>query len=265
MVRVLVLLVALTITPACIAADDPLTMLAPTGTLRAVFIATNPVQAVTDAATGEVRGPAAALTAELARRAGVPYTIAGVSGVQVVIDSVLDGTADIGFLAFDAARAQLVEFSQPYALGQNSYIVAADSPIQTVQEADRAGIRIGVNRGDAGDAFLTSTLKAATLVRSEGNVSDAVVAALLSGELHAFAGNRMRLYTAAQMNPGLRLVRDNFYAVEQTVIQAPGNDRLLGLVNRTIDEARVSGLIADAIGEADLQGVDVAPPVNRPL
>ena len=39
--------------------------LAPTGTLRAYFIATNPVQGRVDAKTGETSGPAADLTREL--------------------------------------------------------------------------------------------------------------------------------------------------------------------------------------------------------
>jgi hypothetical protein len=37
-----------------------------TGTLRATYIATNPVQASIDPASNEVRGPAAALARELA-------------------------------------------------------------------------------------------------------------------------------------------------------------------------------------------------------
>ena len=49
--------------------------LVPTGTLRATFIAGNPVQAVTDAKTGAVSGPAADLGSELARRLNVPFTI----------------------------------------------------------------------------------------------------------------------------------------------------------------------------------------------
>jgi hypothetical protein len=55
---------------------------------------------------------------------------------------------------------------------------------------DRAGMRIGVGARDAGDHFLTRTLKAATLVRNDGGVGDAVVKALLAGELDAYAGNR---------------------------------------------------------------------------
>jgi hypothetical protein len=49
-------------------------LLAPTGTLRSSFIATNPVQGRVDAKTGEATGPAADLTRELARRLGVVGT-----------------------------------------------------------------------------------------------------------------------------------------------------------------------------------------------
>src|SRR6266487_4562061 len=62
-------------------ADDSAKVLAPTGTLRAAYIATNPVQASVDPATKEVRGPAAEITRELAKRAGVPFTVTGAKGV----------------------------------------------------------------------------------------------------------------------------------------------------------------------------------------
>jgi hypothetical protein len=47
------------------------TVLAPTGTLRATFIVTNPVQGRVDARTGATTGPAPDLVRELARRLGV--------------------------------------------------------------------------------------------------------------------------------------------------------------------------------------------------
>ena len=87
--------------------------LVPAGTLRATFIGGNPVQAVTDAKSGEVTGPATDLARELARRLNVPFVIKGVPGVQPVIDSVKNGEAEIGFVAFDPVRAAQVDFSQP--------------------------------------------------------------------------------------------------------------------------------------------------------
>src|SRR5258708_30459299 len=79
--------------------------LAPTGTLRATFLGTNPVQGRVDSTTGAVSGPAEELTRELARRLGVPFTITPAGGVRAGIHSLKNHTADIGFLAFDATRA----------------------------------------------------------------------------------------------------------------------------------------------------------------
>jgi len=244
-------------------ADDVARSLAPTGTLRAVYIATNPVQASVDPATKEVRGPAAEIARELGKRAGVPVTVSGARGVEGVIEAVKNGSADIGFVAFDPVRAEQVDFSQNYALAQNTYLVPENSLIRSVADVDRAGVRIGVGARDAGDYFLTRTLKAATLVRNDGGVGEAVLKALLAGELDAYAGNRMRLHEAAKRTPGLRLVPDNFYGVEQAVIVPKDEAARLAIIDGFIDEARASGFIADAITRAGLVGVDVAPSGSR--
>jgi len=258
MIRIgLVLAVVAAILPA--RADEAASVLAPTGTLRAAYIASNPVQGFVDPASGQVRGPAADITRELATRAGVPFTVSGAKGVEGVLEPVKNGAADIGFLAFDPARAAQVDYAQNYSLAQNSYIVAENSPIRSVADADRAGVRIGVGARDAGDYFLTKALKNAALKRNEGGISDAIVKALLAGELDAYAGNRMRLHEAAQKTPGLRLVTDNFYGVEQAIIVPKGDAAKLAIIDRFIDEARASGLIADSIKRAGLVGVDVAP------
>ena len=260
--RLAALLFALT--AACGAhANDLAKDLAPTSTLRATYIATNPVQAFVDPVTKEVRGPAAEIARELAKRAGVPLTISGANGVQGVIDSVKNDAADIGFVAFDPVRAAQVDFAQNYALAQNTYLVPENSPIKLVADADRAGIRIGVAARDAGDYFLTRTLKNAELKRNEGGNLDVALKQLAAGEIDAYAGNRMRLHGAAQKTPGLRLVADNFYGVEQAVIVPKGNAARLAIIEKVIDEARASGLIAAAISRANLIGVDVAPPGPR--
>ncbi len=100
--------------------------LAPTGTLRAAFLRTNPVQGRIDPQTKSVSGPVADLVQELARRLGIPYAIIPAADARAVIDLLKANTADVGFLAFDAPRAAEVDFSRPYALMQNSYIVRAD-------------------------------------------------------------------------------------------------------------------------------------------
>src|SRR5690349_21866601 len=81
--------------------------LAPTGTLRATFLSGNPVQATVDASTGAISGPAADIVKELARRAGVPYTITPSNGAKELIERLNAHTADIGFLAWEIGRAHV--------------------------------------------------------------------------------------------------------------------------------------------------------------
>jgi polar amino acid transport system substrate-binding protein len=65
--------------------------LAPTGTLRAVYLGTNPAQALRDASTGEIRGPAYELARELARRNNVPLEFKPIASPPAVIEAVKNG------------------------------------------------------------------------------------------------------------------------------------------------------------------------------
>src|SRR5262249_18386181 len=150
------------------------------------------------------------------------------------------------------------DFSQTYALAQNTYVVLDNSPLKKSSEIDKAGTNVGVGERDAGDYFLTRTLKNATLVRNPGGNLEIAVKQLQSGEIAAYAANRQRLTELIARVPGLRILPDNFYGVEQAVIVKKGNKPLLEFVQRQIDDARSSGLIAGAIKRANLAGVDVA-------
>src|SRR5580692_651538 len=121
--------------------------LAPTGTLRAVFLGSNPVQGRVDPQTGAVSGPVADLVKELARRLGVPYVVIPAPDARHVIDTLKAQAADIGFLAFDAMRAEEVDFSHPYAVMYNTYLVRADSSIQKAGEVDAKGVRVATVQG----------------------------------------------------------------------------------------------------------------------
>jgi polar amino acid transport system substrate-binding protein len=237
--------------------------LAPSGTLRAAFIGTNPVQGKVDATSGEVRGPAADLTRALAQQLGVPFLIAPAQSAAAVIEAVKSRSADIGFVAFDPTRAEQVDFSQPYLLAHNSYIVRVDSALASSQDVDRPNIRIGVGERDAGDLFLTRALKSAQLSRRPSAEIATGIRMLVAGELDAYAANRTRLTEIAAREPSLRVLPDNFLSVGQSIVVAKGNSAGLAIVDRFVAEARASGLIQSAIERAGLKGVDVAPAPTR--
>jgi len=107
-------------------AQSPAATLAPTGTLRAVFLGGNPVQGRVDEKTGEMSGPVPDLVRELARKLGVPFKIIPAADASVVIDALKNHTADIGFLAYDETRAREVDFGAPFMVMLNSYLVPAN-------------------------------------------------------------------------------------------------------------------------------------------
>ena len=234
--------------------------LAPTGTLRAAFLRTNPVQGRIDSQTGAITGPVADLVQEFARQLGVPYKIIPAADAREVIDRLNAHTADIGFLAYDAPRAAEVDFSRPYALMQNTYLVRADSPIQRAADADRAGLRVGAAQGQSQSVYLKENLKNARVKILPAMPSqEELQKMLIARELDAFGANRQRLVEAAARFQNLRVLADNFSAAEQSVVVTKGDRSRLETINRFIQDACASGLVKTSLDRAKLIGVDVAP------
>jgi len=239
-------------------------VLAPTDTLRAAFLGRNPVQVRIDPQTGEVSGPAVDVARELGRRVGVPVTIQPLSGVPAVIEAVENGSADIGFIAYDTTRAQRVDFTQAYIYGHNSYIVSADSTIETFADADREGIRIGAVAGNAVDLFLSRTLESAELVHLTRGTPDAEATRMvLAGEIDAYAANKQRLAAAVASEPRVRVLDGSVLPVEQSIVVAQENEAVLPQLGLFIDELRDSGFLQEIVERYMLAGVEVAPKGTR--
>jgi polar amino acid transport system substrate-binding protein len=230
----------------------------PTGTLRAAYLSSNPAHVTQDPATGTMRGPAVDLARELGRRLGVQVATNGMASPQNVIDAVQGGQADIGFVAYNPERAGPVEFSQPYTLVQQTFLVRADSTIQSVSQIDRANQKIGAGRGDSIALYLGRNLKQAQLVETTESPSTAVQM-VVDRKLDAFGANRQRLTDLMRNASGLRLLPDDLYGVEQTIIVPKGKPEILKVVNEFIDEVRRSGFLRDSIQRSGVIGVTVAP------
>jgi polar amino acid transport system substrate-binding protein len=234
--------------------------IAPSGTLRAAFIAGNPAMAVKNPATGEAGGPAVDLARELARQQRVGVALVGVQTPQNVIDAVRTGQADVGFVAYNPERAGAVEFSRPFMLVQQTFLVKQDSPIRSVKAIDQPNLKIGARKADSMALYLARTLKQAKLVEITESNGGEGVQALAAGEVDAFGSNRQRLSDTLRAAPGLRLLPDDLYGVEQTIIVPAGNAGSLNTVNQFIDEVRRSGFLAASIARSGVVGIAVAGP-----
>src|SRR5215468_9054073 len=116
--------------------------LAPTGKLRAGINYGNFILATKDRATGESRGVAVDLMNEIGRRLGVPVEIVAYESVAVMGDAAPTAVWDIAFLGSDPAREALMSFTAAYLEIDATYLVHGDSPLHTVAEVDREGVRV---------------------------------------------------------------------------------------------------------------------------
>lgn len=240
-------------------AQSPTSVLAPTGTLRAVFLATNPVQARVDAKTGDATGPVPDLVKELARKLGVPFKLTPIPDAAGVIDALKNQTADIGFLAYDESRAHEIDYGAAFAIMFSSYLVRANSPIQKTSDVDRTGIKVAAVKGQSQELFVSSHLKNAQVRVFPTMPPQAEVETLLAGgEVEAFAINRQRALDAQTASAGkLRALTDSFLDVDQSFVVRKGDRAKVEAIEKFVNEVRASGFIKQSIDRAKLSGIDV--------
>jgi polar amino acid transport system substrate-binding protein len=173
-------------------------------------------------------------------------------------DAAGQGVWDIGLIAAEPARAETITFSPAYAEIEATYLVPASSPIRSIEDVDRAGVRIGIAARSAYDLWLSRHLRHAELVRA-GSL-DASFERFVADQLDALAGLRPRLLQDLEKLPGARILDGRFTAVQQAVGTAKTNQAGAAFLRDFVEEAKASGLVARLIERHQIRGLSVAPP-----
>jgi polar amino acid transport system substrate-binding protein len=231
--------------------------LAPTGKLRAAINFGNPVLAQKDPRTGEPRGVSVDLARELGRRLGVPVELVTFDAAGKVFEALKTGAWDIAFLAIDPARAAEIIFTAPYVVIEATYLVPADSPLRTIEDVDRQGVRIAVGNKSAYDLYLTRTLKHAKLVRVP--TSPAAIEVFLNDKLEAAAGVKQPLLQFAKAHPNVRVIDGRFMAIEQAMGTPRGREAGARYLREFIEEMKASGFVAKGLERSGQGDATVAP------
>ncbi len=231
--------------------------LAPTGKLRAAINFGNPVLAQKDPASGEPRGVSVDLARELGRRLGVPVELVTYDAAGKVFDALKTGAWDIAFLAIDPARATEIAFTAPYVVIEGTYLVPADSPLRTIQDVDRDGVRVAVGNKSAYDLYLTRTLKRAQLVRVP--TSPEAIDVFLKDKLEAAAGVKQPLLQFAKTHPNVRVMDGRFMAIEQAMGTPKGREAGALYLREFVEEMKASGFVARGLEKSGQGDATVAP------
>jgi polar amino acid transport system substrate-binding protein len=235
-----------------------LQQLAPTGKLRiAVAVAPSPSAqfAIKD---GEgFKGVAVTLGTALAKKLGVPAQILPHQASGEIQNSAADNKWDVAFLPVDAERKKFVDFGSAYHLLQSTFLVALSSKMQSVKDADAAGIGIG---GVANTATFRAAVKStpkATHIEFSG--VDLAVTAMNEGKIEAIALSRESLAGLVSKIRGSRILDDAFLNSTTAVCVPKGKPAALDYVSVFIEEAKTSGLVRSALDEMGLKSSIVAP------
>jgi polar amino acid transport system substrate-binding protein len=228
---------------------------APTGTLRVALNLSNFLLVNSAPDDGEPIGIAPDIGREIARRVGVPVAFVRYPSPGDLAAAVSSGAWDVGLIGADPLRAAEITFTPAYLEIEASYLVHGDSPLTTIADVDRPGVRIAVGDKTAYDMYLRRTLQHATLQRAKG--LEASYQLFVGEQLDALAGLRPRLLADQARLPGSRVLDGSFTSVQQAIgvpiARAAAAAWLVGFVADV-----KSGLVAQLIARHGVRGVSVA-------
>jgi polar amino acid transport system substrate-binding protein len=218
----------------------------------------NHASAFKDPATGEMRGVATDLARALAARIGVALEMVEYPRPGAVFEGARSGAWDVTFLVVDPLREAAADASPAYMRSEFTYLVPAGSPIHDVAEADQAGVKIGVPRGDAVDLSLSRILKQAQLIRTESQAAG--IDLLRRGAINAYAAPRSALMLLSARIPGSHVLADAFAKISWAAFVPKGHDGRLAYVTAFVEQAKADGMVAQFIAREGLHGIEVTPP-----
>ena len=235
-----------------------LSELAPTGVLRAGINLSNFLLVTGKSATSDPVGVAPDMAKEIAAKLGVPVVYVPFKSPGLLADAAADNVWDIGLIGAEPARAEKIAFTAAYVEIEATYLVPPGSPLQSIADVDKAGIRIGVTAGSAYDLWLDRNIKNATLVRS--NPQRSAWQQFTEDRLEAYAGLRPGLLSDVQKLPGSRILDGQFTAVQQAIGTSKANIAAAAFLRSFVEEAKASGFVASLIAKHHVKGLSVAPP-----
>jgi len=232
---------------------DASKVLAPTGRLRVGAFAGSPLSMTRDAATGEIHGLSIDLGRAFAKWLGVPFEQRDYQRIAEVLAAMKAGDVDFTISNATPARAVDVDFSQTLNSLELGYLVPAASPIATMSDVDRSGLRIGVTQGSTSQRTIPNLLPSAVVTPAQN--SGHAVEMLERHDIDLFATNKPTLFQMADQMPGARVL-DGRWGVEHIAIAIPKDrETALDYLRRFVEEVQTRGLLAAAVERAGLRGL----------
>lgn len=226
--------------------------LAPQGVLRVGINMANFLLVTGELADGSADGVSPDIARALASELGVEARMVPFKGPGELADALASDAWDIGNIANEAERAKTIRFSQAYCEIQATYMVPPNSPITTLEEVDREGVRIAVKDRAAYDLWLRENLQYAQLIRAES--IDGSFDLFVEQKLDVLAGLRPALTKQQESLAGSVILDGSFTAIQQSIGCKQGMPEAATFINDFVQRSITGGLVADSIKRHGVEG-----------
>lgn len=241
------LLLSLLLSLGAAANESAMKELAPNGKLR-VGVVFAPVMStffVLKEADGKPRGVTVDIGAALAKKLNLPVEFVLYPNSGLVTDAVESGAVDVGFMPVDEQRRNRLAIGPDYVRAESTYMVTAASGAKSVEDVDKAGMRvIGIAN--------TTTIRAAerslknTKITAVTSVDDAI-AAMKDGRADAFALGRDSLPPYVKQVPGSRMTDGHFQQMGIAIATQKGKPQALAAITEFMNAAKKDGTVRKAL------------------
>ena len=226
-------------------------ILAPTGVLRAAINLANFLLVTGTRADGKPDGVSPDVARRIADALDLPCEFVLFEGPGQLADTVYSDVWDIGNIAIEQARAETINFSDPYVQIDANFMIREDALFTDNASIDMAGVTIAVYRSSAYDLWLSKTLRNATIVRCESiEISHEM---FRQGKADVLASLKPKLLDELSSYDGYEIVEPSFTGIQQAV----------GIAKHRLDNSGsndtgmpamdfINALIAEMIKDGDL-------------
>ena len=238
------------------ASDEIRALLAPSGVLRAGINLSNFLLVSSRTPDGGPAGVSPDMARAFADFLGVDIRYVPYKNPGLLADAAPLDEWDIGLIGAEPQRAAVIAFTPAYAEIEATYLVPAGSPLRTIADVDREGVRICVTDRTAYGLWLDRNIHQAELVRTA--TIDEALQVFKARDLEALAGLRPRLISDLKAVPGSTMLAGRFMAVQQAFGTPKAKGAALGVLEAFVEAARTSGFVADLIRKHGVEGLSVA-------
>lgn len=224
-------------------------VLGKTGKLRAGIDLSNSM--LSKSVDGVPQGFAPDLVRALGRKLGLEVAFVPYANSELFANGAEQKQWDVGLLGVATARSESIIFSSPCALVPATYMVKPDSPIKTLLDVDRAGVRVAVSLGSTPELWLSEHLRRASLVKTPTPQLEGSWEAFLQDDsIPCLAGTRPWLTEKAKELPNSKLLAGAFTLVNYAI----GIPRCLAQETTAQELAEATAAIQEFVKEGKTSG-----------